>query len=53
MKATNIEWDVDCPEDLETLPTEVEIPGGMEDEEEMSDYLSDLTGFCHKGFCLK
>ena len=34
MKATNIEWDVDCPEDLETLPTEVEIPDGMEDEEE-------------------
>ena len=32
MKATNIEWDVDCPEDLETLPTEVEIPDGMEDE---------------------
>jgi hypothetical protein len=53
MKATNIEWDVDCPEDLETLPTEVEIPDGMEDEEEISDYLSDLTGFCHKGFCLE
>ena len=47
MKATNIEWD------LETLPTEVEIPDGMEDEEEISDYLSDLTGFCHKGFCLE
>lgn len=53
MKVTNIEWDVDCPEDLETLPTEVEIPDGMEDEEEISDYLSDLTGFCHKGFCLE
>lgn len=52
MKATNIQWDVDCPEDLEFLPTEVELPAGME-AEEVSDYLSDLTGFCHKGFCLE
>lgn len=41
MKATNIEWDVDCPEDLETLPKEVVIPDGMKDEDEISDYLSD------------
>jgi len=53
MKATNIEWDVDCPEDLETLPKEVVIPDGMKDEDEISDYLSDLTGFCHKGFYLE
>lgn len=25
MKATNIEWDVNCPEDLEALPKEVVI----------------------------
>lgn len=53
MKATNIQWDVDCPKDLESLPAEVEIPDGIEDEEEISDYLSDLTGFCHKGFSLE
>lgn len=52
MKAINIEWDVDCQEDLESLPTEIEIPEGMEDKEDISDYLSDVTSFCHKGFCL-
>lgn len=52
MKAINIDWDVDYKEDLEFLPTEIEIPNGMEDEDEISDYLSDMTGFCHKGFNL-
>lgn len=59
MKAINILWDVDDDEDeisiseiLETLPTEVELPDDMEDEDEISDYLSDLTGFCHSGFDL-
>ena len=52
MKAVNIIWDVDDPADLETLPTEIEIPDGMTDEDEISDYLSDETGFCHKGFAL-
>lgn len=50
MKAINIIWDVDFEEELEGLPTEIEIPDGMEDEEEISDYLSDVTGFCHWGF---
>lgn len=50
MKAINIIWDVDFEEDLESLPTEIEIPNGMTDEEEISDYISDETGFCHKGF---
>lgn len=52
MKAVNIEWDVDCQEELEDLPTEIEIPEGMEDMEDISDYLSDVTGFCHKGYDL-
>ena len=52
MKAINIEWDVDNEEDLEMLPTEIDIPDGMENEDEISDYLSDVTGFCHKGFYL-
>lgn len=53
MKATGIEWDVDCQEDMEDLPTEIEIPDGMEDEEDISDYISDVTGFCHYGFVLE
>lgn len=52
MKAINIIWDVDKEEDLESLPTDVLIPAGMEGDEEISDYLTDLTGFCHKGFLL-
>jgi hypothetical protein len=56
MKAINIEWDL-SDDDLEesdleniNLPTEIEIPEDMTDEEEISDYLSDVTGFCHYGF---
>lgn len=52
MKATDIIWDVDNEEDLALLPTEVDIPEGMTDEETISDYLSDLTGYCHRGFAL-
>lgn len=60
MKAVNIKWDVtDGVEDmsqeeinevLEGLPTEVDIPTGMWDEDEISDWLSDEFGFCHYGF---
>lgn len=52
MKATNIIWDVDYEEDLENLPTEIKIPDGM-DEDDVADYLSDVTGYCHKGFVLE
>ena len=50
MKAINIIWDVDNPKDLELLPTEIDIPDEMNDEDEISDYITDETGFCHKGF---
>jgi hypothetical protein len=52
MKAINIDWDIDSGEDkdIESLPNEIDIPNGMEDEDEISDYLSDVTGFCHYGF---
>ena len=50
LKAVNIEWDVDLAEDLDSLPKEVQIPDGMTDTE---DYLSNLTGFCHRGLELK
>jgi hypothetical protein len=50
MKAINIQWDVDRKKDLEYLPKEIIIPEELTDEDEISDYISDLTGFCHYGF---
>ena len=50
MKATHILWDVDEEKDLDLLPKEVDLPEGMTDEDEISDYLSELTGYCHRGF---
>lgn len=50
--AINIQWDVDNEEDLDGLPQRVILPEGMMDDDEISDYLSDLTGFCHRGFSL-
>lgn len=49
MKVINIMWDVDY-DNNNVLPTEIEIPEGMTDEDEISDYISDVTGFCHYGF---
>lgn len=53
MKATNIKWDTDG-ENI-NLPKEIEIPEwiDIENEDEISDYLSDTTGFCHFGFELE
>lgn len=51
MVATDIIWDYENTDDLGIiLPTEIEIPDGMTEEEEISNHLSDMTGFCHKGF---
>lgn len=51
--ANNIIWDID-KDDLGSvfLPTEIIIPNDITDEDEISDYISNVTGFCHKGFCL-
>lgn len=51
MRATNIIWDTDGEDAV--LPTEIVIPDGITDEEEISDYISDVTGYCHEGFCLE
>lgn len=48
MRAINIDWDID--EENVELPEEIDIPDGITDVEAISDYLSDMTGFCHKGF---
>lgn len=57
MKAINIRWDIDEDYDedldiLQMLPDEIEIPEGMIDEDEISDYISNVTGFCHNGYDL-
>lgn len=51
MKATNILWDTDGDEAVfRSLPSEMEIPRGMTDPDEISDYLTETAGFCHFGF---
>ena len=51
MKAINIQWNTDSDKELlEQLPKEIEIPELMTDEDEISDYITEQTGFCHKGF---
>lgn len=61
LKATKIEWDVD-KEDVEegfSLPEEIDVPKEIVEEamnkivHEMDDYISNKTGFCHKGFVLE
>ena len=46
--AINIEWDTDG-EEIETLPTRVEIPFNISDDD-IADLLSDEYGFCVFGF---
>ena len=36
---------------LDSLPTEIEIPDNIS-EDEISDYISDITGYCHTGYAL-
>ena len=50
--AVDIEWDIEKDDTIE-LPKTIEIPNGLENEDDISDYLSEQTGFCHKGFNLK
>ena len=60
LKAVEIKWDVtdndidemddEACEIMESFPTEMIIPEGMTDPDEISDWLSDETGFCHYGF---
>lgn len=60
LKAINIKWDTDGDMEISNeLPTEMIIPDELEEMykkdreyalEEISDLLSDETGFCHDGF---
>lgn len=50
MKATNIKWDTDGDLILfQELPKTIEIPKDVT-KDQISDYLSDQTGFCHFGY---
>lgn len=59
--ATNIKWDTDGDKQLaKTLPKEISLAGvlnfydGTDEENEIiSDYITDYTGFCHYGFDVK
>ena len=60
LKAINIKWDTDGDKEVfNELPTEMIVPEELEEMykkdkefalEEISDWLSDETGFCHSGF---
>ena len=62
MKACNIYWDIEYEWQLEELPEEIEIDPndlGIEEGDDcetiidlVSDYISNITGFCHCGFDL-
>lgn len=63
LKAINIKWDTEGDKEVfNELPTEMIIPDELEEMykkdkeyalEEISDWLSDETGFCHAGFELE
>lgn len=49
-KTIGVEWDTDGMDEEELdLPSEVEVPNDI-DEDQVSDWLSDLYGFCVKGW---
>lgn len=51
MKAVDIKYDTDG-ENIPYLPTEMEIPADITDPDDISDYISDISGFCHFDFQL-
>lgn len=52
-KAVNIKWDTDGDEELlKKLPKEIVIPSDLKSIEEISEYISNYTGFCHFGFSI-
>ena len=55
MKAVNIKWDTDGNKaEFKRLLQEIVLPDWVdaEDDDMISDYLSDYTGYCHFGFDL-
>lgn len=57
LKVINIEWDTDNDHNLQNaLPKEIDIPEDIPESintmDDISDYISDETGFCNFGFDL-
>ncbi len=57
---TNIKWDtdgeaIDLPKEIKVdIPNDVFVKMGSEEvDEHISNYITNETGFCHKGFSLK
>ncbi len=54
-KPIKVDWDVDDENDLFDLPLVVDVPANLfddeEDEDAVSDYLSDEYCFCVNGWC--
>ncbi len=56
MKVYNIQWDVDNEYERSFLPDEIQIPHniaykeGEIDEDAISDFLANETGYCRCGF---
>lgn len=50
MKAFNIEWNVEFDNDIDALPNEMYIPDDIEDMDEIADFISNATGYCHYCF---
>ena len=50
VKVIGVDWDTDGMDEEELdLPNEVEVPSDI-DEDQVSDWLSDIYGFCVKGW---
>lgn len=51
VKVIGVDWDTDGMDEEELdLPNEVEVPSDIDDDQ-VSDWLSDIYGFCVKGWC--
>lgn len=50
--AVRIKWDIDYDEGG-PLPEKLPIPPDMWDWDEISDYISDVAGYCHEGYHVK
>lgn len=53
MRATCIQWETDTIEEKENLPSEIKLPDGMTESDEIDDYISDTTGYLHNGYMLE
>ena len=53
MKAFSIRWDCHIPSIRDSLPKEIEIPKSCKTVDQISNYVSEQTGYSHLGFAIK